>query len=59
MSGFRGNTPVASLIRNVATGPPRQATGPPRLGAGVGDGILRGFVVSWKSQRFKKLNVQK
>ena len=28
--------------------------GPPRSGAGVGIGMLRGFVVFWKSQRFKK-----
>ena len=42
-----------------ALGPPRQARGPPRSGAGVGVGILRGFAVSWKIQRFKKLLVQK
>ena len=36
-------------------GPPRQATEPPWSGARVGVGILRGFVVSRKSQRFKKM----
>ena len=36
----------------------RQASGPPRSGAGVRVGILKGFVVSWKSQRSKSLIVQ-
>ena len=38
---------------------PRQATGPTRSGAGVGVGILRKVLVSWKSQRFKHLIVKK
>ena len=36
----------------------QKATGPPRSGAGVGVGIFRGFMVSWESQRFKKLICQ-
>ena len=35
-----------------ASRPPRQATVPPRSGAGVGIGILRGFVFFGKSARF-------
>ena len=33
--------------------------GPPRSDAGVAIGILMGFMVSWKSQRFKKLIFRK
>ena len=39
---------------------PGQASGPPRPGAGVGVGMLRRcHNVSWKSQRVKKMIVQK
>ena len=57
-----GPADILEMIRGSigATGPPRQATGPPWSGAGVGVGILRGYHnVSWKSQRFKNLIVQK
>ena len=35
------------------------ATGPPRSCAGVGVGILRGFVVFWESERLKKRDLPK
>ena len=55
-------TPQAPHIyyyRYITPGPPMQATGPPWSDAGVRMGILRGVLVSWKSQRFKKENGEK
>ena len=46
---------IINKAKTQANGPLRQATGPPRSDAGVGIGILRGFLVSWKSQRFEKM----